>query len=69
MRKFILMILNKIISVHLSEKLIQMKGFRNILVHRYGEINDKQAYFFLVDEAADFDEFEREIKKYLRTKP
>ncbi len=35
------LIKNNILSMKMKEKLKMMKGFRNILVHRYGKIDDK----------------------------
>lgn len=49
-------------------KLDEMKGFHNILVHRYGEIDDGKAYFSLQEELNDFSLFEKEIKSFLNKK-
>ncbi len=57
---------HKILSDKLMSKIREMKGFRNILVHKYGQIDDKLSYHFLREELADFSEFESEIKKYLQ---
>ena len=43
----------------------QMKGFRNILVHRYGEINDKQAFEIIKDGLEDFRQFIKEFEEVL----
>ena len=58
----------KIISPALAEKIKRMKGFRNILVHRYGEIDDARSYSFLSGELPDFLEFEQEIRKALHVR-
>ncbi|MBU0457592.1 MAG: DUF86 domain-containing protein [Nanoarchaeota archaeon] len=58
----------KIISHDLSNKIKQMKGFRNILVHKYGHIDDKLVYKYLKEEWDDFLVFEKEIKKYIHGK-
>ena len=42
-----------------------MKGFRNILVHRYGEIDDDIAYEEIKNGLKDFEEFEKEIESFL----
>ena len=55
----------KILTKITAEKIREMKGFRNILVHKYGEINDKQVYEFLTSEMSDFSKFEKEIKTFL----
>lgn len=54
------------LSEKLSKKIRQMKGFRNIIVHKYGEVDNEQAYEFLSVHLEDFNEFERAIKQYLQ---
>jgi len=56
----------KVISDSLCEKLIHMKGFRNILVHRYGEVDDSKAYAYLTEELNDFVSFAKEVRKFLK---
>jgi uncharacterized protein YutE (UPF0331/DUF86 family) len=56
---------NGIISGEIGEKIKEMKGFRNILVHRYGEIEDEIAYEEIKNGLKDFEEFEKEIEKFL----
>ncbi len=58
----------KVLSTKLSAKVREMKGFRNILVHRYGEIDDGKAYFSLQEELDDFSLFEKEVKDFLKKK-
>ncbi len=55
-----------IITKQVAAKIKQMKGFRNILVHKYGEINDSQTFTFLTKEIGDFAQFEKEVKAYLK---
>lgn len=57
----------KILSKAISEKIKGMKGFRNILVHKYGKVNNEQAYEFLSSHLSDFHEFEKEVRKYLKS--
>jgi uncharacterized protein YutE (UPF0331/DUF86 family) len=47
----------KIIPKSLSEKIREMKGTRNILVHKYGYVDDKTIYEILEDNLKDFEEF------------
>ncbi len=54
---------NHLISRSLKEVLSSMKGFRNILVHKYGIINDELTYEFFSNHLEDFDLFLKEIKK------
>ncbi|MBS3140482.1 DUF86 domain-containing protein [Candidatus Woesearchaeota archaeon] len=58
--------LKEIISRMLAQKIRQMKGFRNILVHRYGTVNDSLVYQYLLKELDDFTIFEREINIYIK---
>ena len=57
----------KIISKELFAKVKEMKGFRNILIHKYGEVDDALVYQFLTEEIDDFVLFKREIQEYLRS--
>ncbi|MFH1585350.1 MAG: DUF86 domain-containing protein [archaeon] len=56
---------NKIISKKIAEKIREMKGFRNILVHRYGKVNDEEAFENIKENLGDFDEFKEEVMKFL----
>lgn len=55
----------KVISPETTNRIKQMKGFRNILIHKYGEIDDNLTYDFLAQELTDFSLFEKEIRKFL----
>jgi uncharacterized protein YutE (UPF0331/DUF86 family) len=55
----------KVIDPSLCLKLKKMKGFRNLLIHRYDHIKDDLVYGFLVDRLGDFYEFEKTIRSYL----
>lgn len=55
----------EIISPPLKEKLKEMKGFRNILVHEYGEVDDKIVYQAVKTKLSDFETFKQEILKAL----
>ncbi|MBS3141731.1 DUF86 domain-containing protein [Candidatus Woesearchaeota archaeon] len=56
----------KIIDKNTQNILIKMKGFRNILVHRYGEIEDELVFEFLNENLSDFDKFKEEILKIIK---
>jgi uncharacterized protein YutE (UPF0331/DUF86 family) len=43
-----------------------MKGFRNILVHEYGHINDRLVYEAVTDRLDDFEAFRRTVVEALR---
>jgi len=55
----------KIIPKEMKEKLKTMRGFRNILVHRYAEVDDKLVFDNLKN-INDFKEFRKEIGAFLR---
>ena len=55
-----------ILSEELKDKLKKMKGFRNILVHRYGKIDDKLAYYILKENIDDFRLFMQAIEEFLK---
>ena len=55
----------KLINKKLSEKIKEMKGFRNILVHRYGRIDDEIAFESIKSGLKDFSNFIEEIEKLL----
>jgi len=55
----------KVVSSALSSKLKKMKGFRNLLIHRYEHIKDDLVYEFIKNQVKDFYKFEKTIKSYL----
>ena len=52
-------------KINMIEKIKSMKRFRNILVHKYGEINDKMVYLYISENLDDFYEFIDEIMKII----
>ena len=57
-----------VISQSLSSRLEELTGFRNLLVHQYGRVDDSIAYRSLRDESGDFYEFLEEIEKFITSK-
>lgn len=55
----------KIISSAMKETLKKMKGFRNLLVHEYGRVDDEIVYDMLRNRLSDFSDFKREIIRVL----
>jgi uncharacterized protein YutE (UPF0331/DUF86 family) len=55
-----------VISRDLETILRRMKGFRNVLVHEYGKVDDDLTYLFLTTRTADFLLFRQEILAALR---
>jgi len=57
---------NEIIDKGLAAIIRGMKGFRNILVHRYGKLDDKLAYKIIVENLSDFQILENQIMTVLK---
>ncbi|MFH1802866.1 MAG: DUF86 domain-containing protein [archaeon] len=55
----------KIFDEKVVELIKEMKGFRNILVHKYGEIDDSKAYESIKDGLKDFEIIIKEVEKFL----
>jgi uncharacterized protein YutE (UPF0331/DUF86 family) len=55
----------RIITSELAEKLRAMRGFRNILIDRYGGIDDQLAFRTLTDHLNDFNDFVQAIERFL----
>ena len=49
----------------MGEKIKDMKGFRNILVHKYGRLDDRLVYRFLTEDIDDFTRFRDQVNRYL----
>ena len=56
---------NGILTQNMAVKTRRMKGFRNIIVHRYGRIDDLLAYKILTEHMADIYEFIESIERFL----
>ena len=56
-----------VISSDMHEILRRMKGFRNVLVHRYGAIDDALAFSILQRHMDDFAVFRKDIEQYLES--
>ncbi|AEE95530.1 type VII toxin-antitoxin system HepT family RNase toxin [Mahella australiensis] len=54
-----------VVDTALSEKLVQMAGYRNRLVHMYGIISDEELYDIITTELGDIREFIAAIKEYI----
>lgn len=55
-----------IISAEFAAKFAPAAGFRNILVHRYYDIDLARLYSFLQTSLEDFDTFSKSIAQYLK---
>jgi len=56
----------KIISNELYKKLESMIKFRNLLVHRYGEIETKKLYQIMKLDLKDINEFVRQVLRIIK---
>ncbi len=63
-----LLVKKNVISQKLAIIVKGMKGFRNILVHKYGEVKNELAFEYMNSQLNDFDAFEKEIEIYLQSK-
>ena len=54
-----------LLTTEMREKIHSMRGFRNIVVHRYGAIDDALAFHLLQENTEDFFLFTAEIEKIL----
>lgn len=57
---------SKVFRKEVIELIREMKGFRNILVHKYGEINDEKAFETIKEGLKDFEVVIEEIEKFLK---
>jgi uncharacterized protein YutE (UPF0331/DUF86 family) len=57
-----------IITSQRKQTLKKMKGFRNILVHEYGEVDDRIVYEVLQNNLNDFGTFKEEILQAIRAR-
>ena len=57
-----------VISKKTSGNLRQMKRFRNVLIHKYEDIDDEEVFNNIRDNLKDFDMFIREAKNFLQKK-
>jgi len=54
-----------VLSKDFVERFAPAAGFRNLLVHRYADIDTAQLHSFLQDKLGDFEEFSKTIADYL----
>ncbi|HEX4836184.1 MAG TPA: DUF86 domain-containing protein [bacterium] len=55
-----------IFSESMRQRLREMKGFLNLLVHEYGRVDDRIVFRIMQTRLGDFDEFERAVLQALR---
>ncbi len=57
-----------ILTQKMGNEIRKMKSFRNIVVHRYGKIDDIIAYTILKEQMDDFYEFIKSIERFLENR-
>lgn len=55
-----------ILPKQMREKLREMKGFRNILVHEYAHVDDRLVYQAVTEKLEDFETFKREVLRFIK---
>jgi uncharacterized protein YutE (UPF0331/DUF86 family) len=63
---FLILAEKGIINSKLSEKLIRMAGFRNVLIHEYRDILIDKVYDILQNRLSDFYDFAQAVLEYLK---
>ncbi len=63
---FDLLIEHNVIPETVAQKAKEMKGFRNILIHRYADVDDELVYQHLRHHLSDFQAFREAVKSYLK---
>lgn len=59
---------NNILEEQLCTTAKEIKGFRNVLIHRYANTDNKLVYHNLKSHLSDFYAFEETVKEYLKKK-
>jgi len=55
-----------VIRKELTTRLEDMAKFRNLLVHRYGEVDNERVLKIIKHNLKDIEDFEREIERFLK---
>jgi len=55
-----------VLSRKMVKTLRRMKGFRNILVHEYGRVDDRIVFDVAVNRLGDFEDFKQEVLKAIQ---
>ncbi len=54
---FLILAENDLLDPHVCEKMAQLAGFRNLLVHRYAQVNDKHMLEMMREDLPSVEEF------------
>ncbi|MBI2666018.1 DUF86 domain-containing protein [Candidatus Woesearchaeota archaeon] len=61
------LVVHKILTKQLGEKIKDLISFRNLLVHRYGKIDVEREYETIQEDHGDIQEFIKEIDTHLKS--
>lgn len=56
----------KIITKELSDRLKKVTSLRNIIIHKYWEIDDSKVFKYTKENVGDLEEFLREINRFIK---
>jgi uncharacterized protein YutE (UPF0331/DUF86 family) len=56
----------RIITKELGEKLKKLASLRNILIHKYWEIDDRKIFRSAKENIGDFEQFLRQINEFIK---
>ena len=64
-RQAIITLEKKVLSKRVSKQIQDLISFRNLLVHRYGKIREREEYETIIENHGDILAFASEVKKFL----
>ncbi len=56
-----------IVDRKIGQKLVEMAGYRNRLVHLYSEVTDEELYSIIIEDLDDIRNFVRQIRNFILT--
>jgi len=56
----------KVLSASSAAALQSMRGFRNILIHDYADVDDALVFKYVMENSGDFDKIRREFLEFLK---
>jgi len=59
---------NKVINKEVKDLILNLKGFRNILVHKYGTVDDELVYENLTENIDDFEKLKNYFLEIINKK-
>ena len=57
---------NNLLDKELCQNLVKMARFRNLLIHKYWNIDEKKVYYFAKNNLSDFEKFIEAIKRIIQ---